>query len=485
MNILFATSEAVPLIKTGGLADVSGSLPPAIKALGQDIRLILPGYPETKQGHLDTVAAFKLRHGRGQGHILKGHLPGSDIPLYLVDLPEYFDRVGTPYCEPSGGDWVDNPQRFAAFGRVISQIAVGEIDLGWQPQVVHCNDWQTGLAPALLAQYHNRPASVFTIHNIAYQGLYDWQVYHSLGLSSHFWSPDGMEFYNNFSFIKGGLSYADWITTVSPSYAREIRTPEFSYGLGGLLRHRARHLTGILNGADYALWSPENDVHIAQPYSLASLQDKALNKRDLQAKMGLPLEPKTPLLASIGRLVEQKGVDLILHALPRLLDQGVQFVLLGSGDPWLERMLQAMAADYPAQCKLTIGYNEPLAHQIEAGADMFLMPSRFEPCGLNQIYSLKYGTIPIVGRTGGLLDTVVDATSRHLHQQHATGFVLDEATPDALVMATERALALYHKPDLWQQLMATAMAQTFDWSLSAEEYVEVYDSAIASRNAEH
>ncbi|MBT5230276.1 MAG: glycogen synthase GlgA [Methylococcales bacterium] len=476
MNILFATSEAVPLIKTGGLADVSGSLPPAIQALGHDIRVVLPGYPTAikNAGTLTSIASFTLERDLLEGQILEGTLPGTKVPVYLIDIPHYFNRDGGPYNHEKGGDWTDNPQRFAAFAHTVVQLAMARIDVGWKPDLIHCNDWQTGLIPPLLTVEDNPPASIFTIHNLAYQGLYDKDVFHSLGLPEHFWSPESLEFYHNFSFLKGGLAHAHWITTVSPTYAREIRTPAFSYGLDGLLNHRSRQLSGILNGIDETVWNPSKDVHLKGNYSSDSLQKKAVNKLALQKHFGLKEDKSIPLMASIGRLAEQKGVDLILKVLPKLFESGAQFILLGSGDAWLEHNLQMLASQYPEQFKLTLGYNEPLAHQIEAGADIFLMPSRFEPCGLNQIYSLKYGTIPVVGRTGGLVDTVVDATTRNLYLDTATGFIMDDASPEALLHATERALQTYQQPKVWQKIIKTAMKQPFSWEISAKEYIDIY-----------
>jgi starch synthase len=485
MKILFASSEAVPLIKTGGLADVSGSLPQAIKALRHDIRLVLPAYPQAIEaaGHLKPVAQFNLPEDNSQGQILQGKIPGTSVTLYLVDIPKYFNRDGGPYCQKDSGDWIDNPQRFAAFCRVICLLARNKLGLTFQPDVVHCNDWQTGLVPTLLTQHSDSPATVFTIHNIAYQGVYARDVFKALKIPEHFWTPDSLEFYYNFSFLKGGIVHADHVTTVSPTYAREIRTNEYGYGLDGVLRNRAKHLTGILNGIDYNIWNPATDKHLAKKYSSKSLSGKTTNKTALQEKSGLPVNPETPLFGAISRIVSQKGIDFIINTLPHLFERGCQCVLLGSGDYWLSLQLHELEKKYPENFKLVIGYDEPLAHQIEAGIDMFLMPSHFEPCGLNQMYSLRYATIPIVGRTGGLIDTVTEATARNRYLETANGFIMDEPSADGLLHACEKALEVYADNAQWRKLMKTAISQDFSWQISAREYIGIYNQIKNRRHS--
>jgi starch synthase len=354
-----------------------------------------------------------------------------------------------------------------------------EIGLDWKPDLVHCNDWQTGLVPPMLSVRKNRPPTVFTIHNLAYQGLFSWKAFKRLGLPTNFWSTEAMEFHNQFSFIKGGLVFADWITTVSPTYAKEIRTKEFGCGLEGLLEHRKDNLTGIVNGVDYAVWNPGRDLHIPVQFNQRSLFHKTENKCALQEHFNLPVDESIPLFAVISRLVEQKGIDLILDIVPDLVEKGAQLVVLGSGDSELEVDILQAEKKYPQQLGVIIGYDEELAHHIEAGADMFLMPSRFEPCGLNQIYSQRYGTVPIVRHTGGLADTVTDTTPETLADNTATGFAFSEATATALWKAIERALEHYQDPDSWQQIMTTGMKQDFSWKHSAEQYLALYEQLLA------
>ncbi len=364
-HILFATSEAHPLIKTGGLGDVAGSLPLALKRLGCDIRLVLPAYREVlaHAGALAPVNELMLPERGEAVRVLRGALSSSDVlPYYLIDAPRWFDRPGGPYTAPDGGDWPDNAERFAALCRSVVDLALGRADNAWRPQVIHCNDWPTGLVPALLARETARPATVFTIHNLAYQGVFDWDTFTRLRLPYDLWSPAAMEFYGRFAFIKGGLALADVLDTVSPTYAREIQTPAFGYGLDGLLRHRAQDLCGILNGADYAVWDPHDDPHIVSNYDADTLNRKYKNRRVLQRHFNLPENPKALLLGAVMRLVEQKGVDLILGALGSLWGDEIQIVVLGKGDPYLEQGLMAEARERPKQLAVSIGHDETLAH---------------------------------------------------------------------------------------------------------------------------
>jgi starch synthase len=479
MKILFATSEAFPLIKTGGLGDVSGSLPRALKSMRQDIRLVLPAYPDACQrmNRLRTMAELEIPPFPGPVRVLQGRLPSTRLPVYLVDAPLLFERAGNPYCASNGQAWQDNHLRFALFAHVVARIAMNAADLDWQPEIVHCNDWQTGLVPALLRDESQRPSTVFTIHNLSYQGLFPPQTLHELGLNSRLWHTEGLEFHGQLSFIKGGLVFADHLTTVSPTYAEEIQTPRHGYGLEGLLTHRRDQLTGILNGIDYQEWDPHTDPYIHTPYALENLQLKQSNKHALQEAFGLDVRDRTPLLAFIGRLVEQKGVDLLLEAvLPLLAQHDLQLVILGAGDAGLERRVRDMATAFPKQVAAFIGYSEGHAHLIEAGSDMFVMPSRFEPCGLNQMYSLRYGTPPVVHRTGGLADTVIDANDTTLADGTATGFVFDHEDPVALREALVRALKRYAEPKAWERLMRQGMAQDLSWQRSAREYLDLYKS---------
>ena len=430
---------------------------------------------------LQTVATLSLPVTTAPVTLLRGNFPGSELPMYLVDSPEYFARPGNPYVDTDGNDWPDNALRFALFGRAVTSLSMGTVDPDWQPDLVHCNDWQSGLVPALLSQHPKRPASVFTIHNLAYQGLFSWNKFSELALPESFWSADSMEFYDQFSFIKGGLIHADYLTTVSPTYASEILRPEFSCGLDGLLQHRSTDLTGILNGVDYQVWSPDTDSLINSQYEATSPQNKAPNKAALQQMFGLPVRDDVLLLGHIGRLVEQKGVDLIIDAADDILAQDIQLVTLGTGNAALQSRLQKLSAQYPRQVGTHIGYNEPLAHQIEAGADAFLMPSRFEPCGLNQLYSLRYGTLPIVTHTGGLADSVVDASDDAMADGRATGFVMPHADVTSLSARVTAAAELFQqRPKSWKSMMRTAMQQDFGWDRSARAYEALYRKAVTA-----
>ncbi|MEQ1486302.1 glycogen synthase GlgA [Methyloglobulus sp.] len=474
-KILFVTSEAHPLIKTGGLADVSGSLPKALAELSQDVRLIMPNYQAIKP-HGDVRFLCSLRVDNREVNILETQMPDNQVTVWLVDYPDFFNRPGNPYLDEQGEPWPDNADRFALFCRIAVEVAMNRAYLDWQPDIVHCNDWQSGLVPAFLSLETTKPASVFTIHNMAYQGLFPAASIQGLNLPGQLWNPGGLEFHNMLSFIKGGLIYANHITTVSPTYALEIQTPTFGYGLEGLLEYRKDYLSGIINGIDIDLWNPEADPLIAQQYRAASLPDKKLNKAELQRRLSLPVNNRVPLFALIGRLVEQKGIDLILDCLPEMMAMPMQFVLLGSGDKDFEQRLQNLAQVYPDKMAITLGYDETLAHLIEAGSDVFLMPSRFEPCGLNQMYSQRYGTLPIVRKTGGLADTVVDSLPETISDRTATGFVFNEANASSLLETIKRAMILYSDQKTWTKIQANAMAKDFSWQSSAEQYLTLYRS---------
>ena len=485
MRILFASSEAHPLIKTGGLADVSGSLPLALSGLGHDVRLILPAYPVVKrQAKWKALAALKLEGGPREAQLLYGMVPGTRLPVYLLDAPLYFERAGNPYSAPDGHGWQDNHLRFGLFGRAITAIALGHAGIDWHPELVHCNDWQTGLAPALLNEHPNRPATVFTIHNLAYQGLFPYEAFQDLRLPESFWSPEGLEFYGQLSFIKGGLAYADRITTVSPTYAREILTAHFGNGLEGMLAHRANVLSGILNGIDEAIWDPHNDPYVPVPLDPNDKASRQRCRADLCKTLHLEEAPDAPpLLGLIGRLVEQKGIDLVLATIEPLLLKGrIRVVILGSGESRFERALETLSERYPGRMAVHIGYDEALAHRIEAGADAFLMPSRFEPCGLNQMYSLRYGTPPLGHRTGGLADTIVDASPENLHAGTANGFLFDKPNEEALAACLERLLSLWGTP-AWEALIRTGTQADFSWNRSAEAYSNLYKSIGYTKTA--
>ncbi len=441
----------------------------------------MPAYRDAldKLTDLRTLARFDVEGPRTISvTLLEGKLPGSSVPLWLVDSPEHFDRRGNPYLAPDGRDWPDNDERFTLFCRVIEQIAVGKAGLGWLPDLVHCNDWQTGLAPALLSLHDPRPATVFTIHNLAYQGLFPGEAFMELGLPESLWTLHGLEFWGQLSFIKGGIAFADRVNTVSPQYAREICTPEFGYGLDPLLQSLGDRLCGILNGVNYSEWNPAKDTFIPKNYNAHTFDQKLLNKLALQRQMKLPVDDRVPLIGLISRLVEQKGIDLLLTAFPALLEENVQFAILGSGHGLLEEGLQHVMEHHDEKVSVKIGYDEELAHMIEAGADMFLMPSRYEPCGLNQIYSLRYGTLPIVRHTGGLANTVIDASDENIANTTATGFVFHNTTPQALHTACKRAIDLYtRQPKAWKKAAYTAMQQDFSWRRSARLYLDLYQQA--------
>ncbi len=484
MDILFASSEAHPLIKTGGLADVSGALPRAIKNNGQEIRLVLPAYPAARRnaGSLREVARLDLPGDPAPVRVLQGRLPHTRVRLYLIDSPAHFDRDGGPYSGPDGKDWPDNAERFGLFARAVCALAMDRAGLGWKPHLVHCNDWQTGLVPALLSLEDKRPATLFTIHNLAYQGLFPRADFERLGLPPAWWSMHRLEFFGQLSFIKGGLVFADWLSTVSPTYAKEICTPEFGCGLDGLLKARRDHLAGILNGVDYQIWNPGRDRLIPHTYTARTLRLKLEDKLVLQRTFGLPVRPETPLFGHVGRLVEQKGIDLVLELVPELLQRPMQLVLLGTGQPALEAALREASRRHPTKIGARIGYSEELSHLLEAGSDAFLMPSRFEPCGLNQLYSLRYGTPPVVRRTGGLADSVVDATGPNIKNGTATGFVFDKAEPADLLRAIDRALNLYAQRRIWKQLIDHGMHQDFSWNRSAEAYLGLYAKVLVEHN---
>ncbi len=480
IRVLFATSEVYPLVKTGGLADVSASLPEALCRLEYDVHILLPGYPGAVKAAREAGSRRKVRFRIGQYEVSlwQTRLPGTAVTLWLMDCPPLFDRPGNPYQNEEGRDWWDNAHRFELFCKVGAMMAVGEAGLSWRPDVVHCNDWQTALIPVFLEHYPHRPGTVFTIHNLAYQGIFPQETFRSLGLPDSLWRWDLLEFYGQLSFIKGGLVFSDRITTVSPEYAREIQTPEYGHGLDGVLSHRKDRLTGILNGIDTRVWNPEEDPELAFRYGLDHLKNKAQCQAQLQRELGLKVDGG-PLLGFIGRLVEQKGVDWLIEVIPTLLERGCQLVLLGSGEARYEEPLKQLAREWPGQMSLTLGYNEGLSHRITAGCDMFLMPSRFEPCGLNQMYSLRYGTIPVVHAVGGLSDTVLDP--EEASPRKANGFRFKEPDGQALLAAIERALEYYGDRKLWRRLQQNGMSADYSWKQRARNYGELYQSILKER----
>lgn len=482
LRVLFAAAEVFPLVKTGGLADAAACLPFALRERGIDARVIVPGYRAVRaQAQPARVLSELAIPGvAAPVRVLAARLPDG-VPLYVIDAPECFDRGGNPYLGPDGSDWPDNARRFAVFGRAIAALALGAPGVIWRPDVLHCNDWHSGLAPALVQGAGARPGIVFGIHNLAYQGLFPYAQFLTLDLPPALWSYEALEFHGAMSFIKGGLSFADRIVAVSPQYAREIRTAEYGCGLDGLLRHRREVLHGIVNGVDYRVWDPRRDVFIARHYWIDALDGKQADKSDLQARAGLERRADAFLVAHIGRLTAQKGTDLIAAAAPDLLrDARLQLVLLGSGERALEQALARLARRWSGRVAVCTDYDEALAHRIEAGADAFLMPSRFEPCGLNQLYSLRYGTVPIVRATGGLRDTVVDAGAG----AGATGFVFERPHVSDLTAAVQRAARVFHAGDgRWRALMRAGMQQDFSWGISAQRYHALYRDLCRDRPA--
>jgi starch synthase len=476
MRVLHVASEIYPLVKTGGLADVVGALPPALAEAGADVRLLLPGLAPILGVLLEARTLFQCGPAFGAARVAVrcGRLAPSGLVAYVIDAPYLYARPGNPYLGPDGKEWRDNHRRFGLLGWVGAHLAAGEIDPSWVPAVLHAHDWHAGLAPAYVAA-HPGPsaATVCTVHNLAFQGLFALQTRAELDIAPSQLTYEGMEFHGQLSFLKAGLAFADRITTVSPTYAQEIRTAEQGCGLDGMLRLRAARLTGILNGVDTKVWNPATDPEIAQRYNFATLAGKRACKRALQAELGLPVID-APLFTIVSRLTHQKGIDLLLDALPELARHNGQLAVLGSGEPALETALQRAVTEYPTQVAVKIGYDEALSHRLIAGADVILVPSRFEPCGLTQMYGLRYGTLPLVRRCGGLADTVVDASDENRAEDLATGFVFDDATGADLAAALRRAIALYQDTPGWMRLMREAMTQDVSWRKAATQYIALY-----------
>ncbi len=475
-HVLFATSEMFPLAKTGGLGDVCAALPAALAALGADMRVILPGYVSALDQAIGKRRLATLPEG---GVLLLGRAPGTGLPVYLVDRPDLFRRPGGPYQDPEKQDWPDNLRRFAALSATVAALALHGDGAGWQPDLVHANDWHTGLAMAFLALAGTpRPASLFTIHNLAYQGNFPLDEARALGLPEEVLSPDGAEFYGQLSCLKAGIRYADHITTVSPTYAREILTPEHGAGLDGLLRARVADLTGILNGIDSAAWNPAGDPELAAPYDAQRLGGKAIAKAALQRELGLDPAAEGPLLISVNRLTHQKMADVVLQALPALLDDGVQVALHGQGDPALEAAFRAASAGREGRLAVRIGYDEALAHRLHAAADLALTPARFEPCGLTTMYAMRYGALPVTRPVGGLADTVADIGAGD-PAAHGTGFTFVEPTAAALVAAVRRGSAVFRDKPAWRRTQKRVMLQDFGWQASACRFLALYGRQVA------
>lgn len=484
MKIFFAASELVPFAKTGGLADVASSLPGALLELGHDVRVIIPRYPSADHSGValeETGCKVHARVGEKilAGDILRGTL-SSGVPLYLIRYDPFFDRDGL-YGSPEG-DYPDNASRFIFFSRVILD-AMKSLDF-W-PDVLHLNDWQTAMAALYLQAYkgiarYSEVASLLTIHNLGYQGLFGHTDLPLTGLGWEYFTPEGIEFYGKINFLKAGLISADLLNTVSPKYAAEIQTPEFGFGLEGVMRKRSKDLFGILNGVDYSSWDPALDTLIPAGFSLENMKGKQECKKALLKEFGLAQGPDRPVIGCVSRLTEQKGFDLILAAEEDLAGMDLCFVVLGTGEEKYERSLLQLSRKYPERFGVRIGYDNRIAHLIEAGSDFFLMPSKYEPCGLNQLYSLKYGTIPIVRATGGLDDTIVNFNPKTLK---GNGFKFADYTPEMLSVTVRRALQVYGNKDLYKDLVRNAMACDFSWGRSASEYEKLYTRLLVRKHA--
>ena len=486
LHLVYVASEMAPFARTGGLGDVLGALPKAVAAHGHDVRVIMPLYQamQTRDAALTltvpelAVPTLTTPHSAS---VWQAILPGQEsegaVRVYCIANAHYFERPGL-YAN-NGVDYSDNAARFIFFCHATLALLK---HLRWTPFVVHCHDWQTALLPALLRFLPSltpglrTAAAIYTIHNLAYQGRFPVDAFLQTGLPATLLHPEGVEFFGQVNFMKAGLLYADHLTTVSPTYAEEIATPQGGVGLDGVLRMRRHVLSGILNGVDYDIWNPAHDPALAAPYSVDDLAGKAVCKQTLLRTYGLPEDVHTPLFGMVARLVDQKGLDIITAALPALMQLPLRLVILGAGESRYETWLMAQAQHYPAQLGVRLGFNDPLAHQIEAGSDCFLMPSRYEPCGLSQLYSLRYGTIPVVHAVGGLRDTVQPF---HPETGAGTGFVFYEPSAPALLEVVQEALAAYRDQNAWRRLMQNAMARDFSWQQSARHYLELYQRVIA------
>lgn len=484
VRILFVTSEAHPLIKTGGLADVSGSLPAALRTLNADVRILIPAYPSVlkKLLNIQYLCSVENLPLVGKANLVIGSMPDTGVPVMAIDCPTLYERDGGPYINTKGFDWEDNPIRFGVLSKVAAMLSDSSSPLkDWLPDIVHCNDWQSALTPAYMKLLYPSPAkSLLSIHNLAFQGCYDASMVEKLSLPRSSFQINGLEFYGQLSFLKGGVFYSDSLSTVSPTYAKEIQTIEYGFGMQGLLDLRGHEIRGILNGIDINEWNPETDPHLVKNYSNARITGKKAVKESLQKQFQLQNDANAPLLGVVSRLTHQKGLDLLLDIAPDLIKQGCQIVILGGGEAGLESSFKALAMLYPTKVAVSIGYNESLSHQIMAGVDMFIMPSRFEPCGLNQLYGLRYGTPPIVTETGGLADSVIDSNPETLANLSATGFTMQEVSAQALLVSVSRALEYYRNDKIWRQIQRNAMNIDVSWKHSAQAYLDLYANIATS-----
>lgn len=478
MDVLFVASECAPFVKTGGLADVIGAVPKVLEERGVGVRVLLPAYPALKPVLADgeVIEEYSDLFG-GPARIVSVRAEG--LNMLLLDAPHLYDRPGSIYLNGDGVDWPDNQFRFGALSYVGARIGLEGID-GWQPDVINAHDWQAGLIPAYLKQAQMAdadvtvPRCVMTIHNIAFQGLFDWPAHRELGLADDLFHSEAIEYYGKVGFLKAGIALSDKITTVSPTYARELLTPEFGMGLEGLLRARQDDLCGILNGIDLDVWNPQTDPNLVAPYSTRSLKRRQKNRTAIEKRFGLAANPTAPLFCVVSRLTSQKGLDLLLEALPVLVGRGARLALLGSGDKDLEAGFTKAAEDFPGSVGVIIGYDEKLSHVLQGGSDAILVPSRFEPCGLTQLYGVRYGTLPVVAKTGGLADTVVDADVANLKSRRATGIVFSPINADQLADAIHRTCDLFRDQAVWKRMVLTAMKYPVGWDRSASVYHDLY-----------
>ena len=473
LKVLFVTPECAPLVKTGGLGDVSAALPAALAGQGVDVRVLLPGYTQV----LDAVgSAAEVARLDVLGHdvrLLEAKLP-TGVPLWIVSAPGLYARGGGPYQADDGEDWDDNAVRFGVLSKLAAVLGSLESPLEWRPDVVHCNDWPTTLAPVYLRDADRpRASTLVTIHNLAFQGVFDRPQVSRIALPEWAYGVDGLEFYGRISFLKGGLLFADAINTVSPTYAHEIQGPELGFGLDGVLKARSGRLYGVLNGIDVDTWNPQTDPHIASRYGPLTLEQKRGNRRPLRARMGLDVASERPIAGMVTRLTHQKGIDILTRAADAIVEMGWQVAVVGTGDRELVTRLEAAMARHAGNFGFVVGFDEGLAHTIEAGSDVFLMPSRFEPCGMNQMYSQRYGTLPIVNKTGGLVDTVTEAPPAE-----QTGFMMEEATSMALTAAAKRALGTCKDPKRWREIQLHGMSRDFGWNPAARKYREIYQRIV-------
>ncbi|SAL44288.1 glycogen synthase [Caballeronia udeis] len=485
--VLHVAAEMYPLLKTGGLADVVGALPPAQTQLGTNARVILPAFPSVVAGltQIEPVADLGRAFGIDHVRLERGLLEPHGIVVYVVRADAFYDRPGNPYLDGSHTQYADSDRRFALLGWAAARLA-GGADPAWKPDVLHAHDWHAGLAPAYLRARERetgvaRVPSVMTVHNLAYQGVFPAGEFSVLQLPADFFSVNGVEFYGHLSFLKAGLFYADRITTVSPTYAREIQTHAQGAGLDGLLRTRTHDISGILNGVDQTVWNPATDTAIDTRYSIEKFTGKAKCKAALQERVGLAREPDALLFGVVSRLTEQKGIDLLLSVIPDIVQRGGQLVVLGTGDPALENGLKKAALAHPQAVAVELGFDETLSHSIIAGSDIVMVPSRFEPCGLTQLYALAYGSLPLVHFVGGLADTVADASLENLADDLATGFVFEKFDRQSIVAAIRRAFALKQRRLEWKAVVRRAMEQNFGWEASALRYIDVYRELIGTR----